>query len=523
MMMQYPPGASFPPVAATYSTVYVFSQQPAPPMAAGRPPPPLFANAPSPQFVGRAPYAAYPPPGMVFNAASVPAAAYQQFYHHPASMMVGGYAGVAGPYPHGGNNTATMAAMANQGGYGTAGGAAHAAVMYAPSPMFGVVPIPSPPDCGASPPPAPCRRPDGAAAAVQPPSAPLSSNDSVTQHSSCGCGARSAPPSSSSGRHEAAATRRVARSDNTSDFVPAGRKDVEKTTDTMPSAHDDQHAFDANDDDDDFENDFRHEAGAGKHGADEVGHHPKRGMRQLIVNYLDNEATGPELFRIFAEVGKVDSARVMYDPKTNQPLGYGFVYFADPEAARDAVACMNGYPLRKKRLKVSFANPLKQTVRSRQRVAATTNNNSSSHHQNANQNASAKAQVVGEDPSKASKAAAKVEPGEFGGGESGSGSDAVRGPSAQQEERGPTSARDGAANGQTEKAACPSTSNGPSNSDSNAEGSGDSETSSAIAQRISGQKTEGAVREWTGRVHDEAGRVATLDEHVGLLANACSS
>jgi hypothetical protein len=94
---------------------------------------------------------------------------------------------------------------------------------------------------------------------------------------------------------------------------------------------------------------------------------PKRGLRQLIVNYLDNETTGPELLRIFSGLGVVDNARIMYDPKTNMPLGYGFVYFRDPEAARAAVASMNGYPLRSKRLKVNFANPLKQAVRRRQR------------------------------------------------------------------------------------------------------------------------------------------------------------
>jgi hypothetical protein len=93
-----------------------------------------------------------------------------------------------------------------------------------------------------------------------------------------------------------------------------------------------------------------------------VGEGSERSTTQLIVNYLDNEVTGAELLRIFSAYGPVESARVMYDPKTNHTLGYGFVYFVSPGDAAVAVRKLNRYQLRKKRLRVAFANRLKHEL-----------------------------------------------------------------------------------------------------------------------------------------------------------------
>ncbi|KAH9598981.1 RNA recognition motif domain [Trypanosoma melophagium] len=84
-----------------------------------------------------------------------------------------------------------------------------------------------------------------------------------------------------------------------------------------------------------------------------------RYRKQLIVNYLAPDVTSAELHELFSRFGPLDGARIIYDRQTNLPKGYGFVYFAHPENAKEAVERMNGFEFHGKRLKVGYStNPL---------------------------------------------------------------------------------------------------------------------------------------------------------------------
>ncbi|ORC93403.1 putative RNA-binding protein 6 [Trypanosoma theileri] len=84
-----------------------------------------------------------------------------------------------------------------------------------------------------------------------------------------------------------------------------------------------------------------------------------RYRKQLIVNYLAPDVASAELHELFSRFGPLDGARIIYDRQTNLPKGYGFVYFAHPENAKEAVERMNGFEFHGKRLKVGYStNPL---------------------------------------------------------------------------------------------------------------------------------------------------------------------
>jgi RNA recognition motif-containing protein len=52
-------------------------------------------------------------------------------------------------------------------------------------------------------------------------------------------------------------------------------------------------------------------------------------------------------------------ARVIYDKECRRPRGFGFVYFADPQAARLAIQCLDRKPWHGKVLKVEYVrNPI---------------------------------------------------------------------------------------------------------------------------------------------------------------------
>ncbi|XP_072934204.1 sex-lethal homolog [Epargyreus clarus] len=77
----------------------------------------------------------------------------------------------------------------------------------------------------------------------------------------------------------------------------------------------------------------------------------------LIVNYLPQTMTEKDLYAMFMTVGPIESCRVMKDFKTGYSYGFGFVNFAREEDAARAIETFNGYQLRNKRLKVSYARP----------------------------------------------------------------------------------------------------------------------------------------------------------------------
>lgn len=74
----------------------------------------------------------------------------------------------------------------------------------------------------------------------------------------------------------------------------------------------------------------------------------------LIVNYLPNALTDDEFYQIFEKVGPLTSAKIMRNKMTGYSYGYGFVSFASPPDAAEAIRQLDGAQLQYKRLKVAY-------------------------------------------------------------------------------------------------------------------------------------------------------------------------
>ncbi|XP_013167877.1 PREDICTED: sex-lethal homolog isoform X1 [Papilio xuthus] len=83
----------------------------------------------------------------------------------------------------------------------------------------------------------------------------------------------------------------------------------------------------------------------------------------LIVNYLPQTMTEKDLYAMFMTIGPIESCRVMKDFKTGYSYGFGFVNFTREEDAARAIDTFNGYRLRNKRLKVSYARPSGEDIK----------------------------------------------------------------------------------------------------------------------------------------------------------------
>lgn len=83
----------------------------------------------------------------------------------------------------------------------------------------------------------------------------------------------------------------------------------------------------------------------------------------LIVNYLPQDMSERELYSMFSAMGPIESCRIMRDMKTGYSYGFGFVNFLSEDAAQRAIRCLNGYSVRNKRIKVSFARPQSDDIK----------------------------------------------------------------------------------------------------------------------------------------------------------------
>lgn len=83
----------------------------------------------------------------------------------------------------------------------------------------------------------------------------------------------------------------------------------------------------------------------------------------LIVNYLPQDMTERDLYSMFSAMGPIETCRIMRDVKTGYSYGFGFVNFLSEDAAQRAIRCLNGYSVRNKRLKVSYARPQSEEIK----------------------------------------------------------------------------------------------------------------------------------------------------------------
>ena len=79
----------------------------------------------------------------------------------------------------------------------------------------------------------------------------------------------------------------------------------------------------------------------------------KSGAGNIIVRNLDKNIDSKSLYDTFSLFGNILSVTVKRDPGTGESLGYGFVHFETPEAAKQAIERVNGMQIGEKTVEVS--------------------------------------------------------------------------------------------------------------------------------------------------------------------------
>jgi RNA recognition motif-containing protein len=79
--------------------------------------------------------------------------------------------------------------------------------------------------------------------------------------------------------------------------------------------------------------------------------------KKLYVGNLTYNVTSSSLEEMFTPFGSVRSAQVIQDRDTGRSKGFGFVEMSDDNAARDAIAGLNGKEVEGRALTVNEAKP----------------------------------------------------------------------------------------------------------------------------------------------------------------------
>jgi nucleolin len=77
----------------------------------------------------------------------------------------------------------------------------------------------------------------------------------------------------------------------------------------------------------------------------------------LFIGNLDRALTTADLEGLFSQCGRIQRANVVTDKVTGQSKGFGFVAFATPEEANEAISRLDGYEWNARPIKVSHARP----------------------------------------------------------------------------------------------------------------------------------------------------------------------
>jgi cold-inducible RNA-binding protein len=86
---------------------------------------------------------------------------------------------------------------------------------------------------------------------------------------------------------------------------------------------------------------------------------------KLFVGSLSYATNDDQLRALFAEVGTVDTAKVIMNRDTNQSKGFGFVEMPNDEEAQTAIKNLNGKEVDGRRLIVNVARPMTDSGGSR--------------------------------------------------------------------------------------------------------------------------------------------------------------
>ncbi|KAH0407882.1 hypothetical protein KCU90_g22509, partial [Aureobasidium melanogenum] len=63
-----------------------------------------------------------------------------------------------------------------------------------------------------------------------------------------------------------------------------------------------------------------------------------------------------QIIDTFGRVGSVNNFRLVHDKETGRPKGFGFLEFADPDAAASAVRNLNDHEIMGRKLRVDWSN-----------------------------------------------------------------------------------------------------------------------------------------------------------------------
>ncbi|XP_011095595.1 cold-inducible RNA-binding protein [Sesamum indicum] len=85
----------------------------------------------------------------------------------------------------------------------------------------------------------------------------------------------------------------------------------------------------------------------------------RRVASELFVSRLSFYITTGELKRLFSPFGLIEEVRLIKDPRTQRPKGFGFVKFASELDAQNALKAMNGRIVDGRLIFVEFAETTK--------------------------------------------------------------------------------------------------------------------------------------------------------------------
>jgi len=82
--------------------------------------------------------------------------------------------------------------------------------------------------------------------------------------------------------------------------------------------------------------------------------------KKIYVGNLSYQTTEADLTNMFEQHGSVESARIITDRDTGRSKGFGFVEMSDDEAAKTAIAQLNGKEIGGRALTVNEARPMER-------------------------------------------------------------------------------------------------------------------------------------------------------------------
>jgi RNA recognition motif-containing protein len=81
---------------------------------------------------------------------------------------------------------------------------------------------------------------------------------------------------------------------------------------------------------------------------------------KLYVGNLSYGASEEDLKKFFSEAGAIQSVKIVTDPDSGRPRGFGFVEMASDAEAQKAISLLNGKTFMDRPLTVSEARPQKK-------------------------------------------------------------------------------------------------------------------------------------------------------------------